>query len=82
MGLIDAFNPEDRVEIKISDLFRFFKETAEATSALKYIENAVRAGVPNTYILGMLDGIDRTELGTFHWPSPMFGEEINDRDGD
>lgn len=28
MGIADAFNPEDRVEIKITDLYRFLKEAA------------------------------------------------------
>ena len=28
MGIADAFNPEDRVEVKITDLYRFMKEAA------------------------------------------------------
>lgn len=28
MGIADAFNPEDRVEVKITDLYRFLKEAA------------------------------------------------------
>ena len=28
MGIADAFNPEDRVEIKITDLYRFMEEAA------------------------------------------------------
>lgn len=26
MGIADAFNPEDRVEVKITDLYRFMEE--------------------------------------------------------
>ena len=28
MGIADAFNPEDRVEVKITDLYRFMEEAA------------------------------------------------------
>lgn len=28
MGIADTFNPEDRVEVKITDLYRFLKEAA------------------------------------------------------
>lgn len=82
MGLMDAFNPEDRVEIKLSDLYRFLNETAEAKAKSCYIENAVNANVPNCYIRSMLDGQEHTENAKwgFHGSGPMFGEEVKDRD--
>lgn len=30
MGLMDAFNPEDRVEIKISDFYKMMKESSKS----------------------------------------------------
>ena len=57
--LADAFGPEDRVQVKFSDFYSLMKRTAEAEAGFKYIENAVKANVPNMYIQSMLDGIER-----------------------
>lgn len=57
--LADAFGPEDRVQVKFSDFYSLMKRTAEAEAGFKYIENAVKANVPNMYIQSMLDGVDR-----------------------
>ena len=57
--LADAFAPEDRVQVKFSDFYAMMKRTAEAEAGFKYMENAVKANVPNAYIQSMLDGVDR-----------------------
>ncbi len=57
--LADAFGPEDRVQVKFSDFYSLMKRTAEAEAGFKYIENAVKANVPNIYIQSMLDGVER-----------------------
>lgn len=50
MGLADAFNKEDRVEVKFTDFYEMMYAAAKA----ELIENAVRAKVPNKYISNML----------------------------
>lgn len=57
--LADAFGPEDRVQVKFSDFYSLMKRTAEAEAGFKYVENAVKANVPNMYIQSMLDGVER-----------------------
>lgn len=57
--LADAFGPEDHVQVKFSDFYSLMKRTAEAEAGFKYIENAVKANVPNMYIQSMLDGVER-----------------------
>ena len=56
MGVMDAFNPEDRVEMKFSDFYRLMESAANARAKLRYIENAVNTNVPNQYIIGMMYG--------------------------
>jgi hypothetical protein len=52
MGMMDAFNPEDRVQIKISDLYRLMKEGTKA----EFILNAVNCEVPYSHIREMVSG--------------------------
>ena len=49
--------------------------SAEANSELKYIENALTAGVPNNYILSMIDGIPREAKKD----GPIYGQEELDK---
>lgn len=56
MGLADAFGAEDRVEVKFSDFYNMMKAASDATSEMKYVKNALEAGVPANYIRSMLDG--------------------------
>lgn len=56
MGLADAFGAEDRVEVKFSDFYSMMKAASDATSEMKYVKNALEAGVPANYIRSMLDG--------------------------
>ena len=56
MEIMDAFNPEDWVSVTFSTFYKLMKEASDASSKMQYIENALNAGVPEHYILGMLDG--------------------------
>lgn len=49
MGIMDAFNAEDRTQIKVSSLYAMLKEGAKA----EYLLNAVKCEVPYQYILQM-----------------------------
>lgn len=52
MGILDAFNPEDRVSVKFSD---FYKLMLEGTKA-ELMMNAVKCDVPHQHIREMMTG--------------------------
>lgn len=52
MGVMDAFNPEDRTEMKISTLYEMLREAARA----ELIMNAVNCNVPHGFIREMVTG--------------------------
>ena len=52
MGLADAFNAEDRIEVKYSDFYRMVKAEAE----VQFLRNAVIAEVPYEEVLKMMTG--------------------------
>ena len=52
MGIMDAFNAEDRTQIKVSSLYAMLKEGAKA----EYLLNAVKSEVPYQYIVQMATG--------------------------
>lgn len=52
MGLADAFNAEDRVQVKYSN----FYEMVEAAAKAKLLINAVNCDVPHEYIRCMVTG--------------------------
>lgn len=52
MGIMDAFNAEDRTQIKVSSLYAMLKEGAKA----EYLLNAVKCEVPYKYIVQMATG--------------------------
>lgn len=52
MGLADAFGKEDRVEIKLSELFAILKAGAKS----ELVMNAVNCDVPHRYIREMATG--------------------------
>lgn len=56
MGLADAFGTEDRVSVPFSSFYRMMETAAKAEAKAQYIENAVKANVPNHHIQSMLDG--------------------------
>lgn len=65
MGLVDAFGKEDRVEIKISDLFALLKAGARS----ELVMNAVNCNVPHRYIREMASGKPEAlqEIETEDW---------------
>ena len=75
MGILAAFNPEDRVEVKFSDFYTLMQAAAEAQANLHYIENAVKANVPNAYIQSMMDGKP-------YAPQPYYGKEESEETDD
>lgn len=52
MGIMDAFNAEDRTQIKVSSLYAMLKEGVKA----EYLLNAVKCEVPYQYIVQMATG--------------------------
>lgn len=64
MGLVDAFSPEIKVEIKFSDLYNLVKGYTERDIVFK----AVKAGVPHRYIRESLSGVSEKQ-------SPIKGME-------
>lgn len=62
---------EPYVEVKLSYVQGLIESAVSQAAALMYVKNALNAGVPNDYILSMLDGqkhwrdlADITELMT------------------
>ena len=52
MGMLDAIQSEDRIQVKFSDFYSIVKRAAKA----EILENAVNADVPNMYVRGMITG--------------------------
>lgn len=83
MGILDAFNAEDRVGVKFSDFYEMVKGCAER----QVITNGLKYRIPHTHILAMLDELPETsERSTDarrdkaeddRWPKTIvtFGEE-------
>ena len=52
MGMMDAFEKEDRTQIKVSQLYTMLREAAKC----ELVMNAVNCDVPHTYIREMATG--------------------------
>lgn len=52
MGLVDAFNKEDRIEVTFSTFYKLVKESAK----YELVVNAVNCDVPHRYIREMCSG--------------------------
>jgi hypothetical protein len=52
MGLMDAFNREDRVEVTFSDFYALMRESAKA----ELMANAIRCNVPHRFIRETMSG--------------------------
>lgn len=52
MGLIDSISKDDRVEVKVGDLYLFLKASARS----EMLMNAVNCNVPHRYIRAMATG--------------------------
>ena len=65
MGLMDAFNTEDRVQVKFSDFYAMMKEGTRA----EMMENGLKNRIPHAHILAVVNGkvefaTDNTEEAT------------------
>lgn len=58
MGIVDAFQAEDRVEVKFSTFYEMMKKCAEG----QLIANAVKANVPHRYIREMMTGVSEKKV--------------------
>ena len=52
MGLIEAFTPEDRVNVKFSDFYALMREGSRA----ELMFNAIKCDVPHRYIRETMTG--------------------------
>lgn len=52
MGLLDAINKEDRIEVTFSTFYRLVRESAKC----ELVMNAVNCDVPHRYIREMCSG--------------------------
>lgn len=52
MGLMDAFNADERITVKVGDLW----ELMDTASKAQYLENGIKAGVPVEYLWGVVTG--------------------------
>lgn len=54
MGLVDAFTPEDRVELKVNELIDYFRTEARVYAENTVIKNGLRANLPASHIRVMI----------------------------
>ena len=69
MGIMDAFNAEDRVQIKFSTMYSMMK----AASRSELLMNAVNCNVPHRYIRELATGNSEE-------PEPMIEEKETEAD--
>lgn len=53
MGVMDAFNAEDRVQLKVGELIAYFRAEARTNAKNELLVNGLRAGLPDKHILIM-----------------------------
>ena len=71
MGLMDAFNADDRIQIKVGDLYDFMKVSANNAATARYLMNAVNCEVPYRYIRETVTGEkEESGDGNFQAASP------------
>lgn len=70
MGLVDAFNKEDRTEIMMSKLYTLMKEGAKA----ELMMNAVNCNVPHRYIREMMSGLKEDQEKSKETKASMKGK--------
>ena len=52
MGLMDAFNAEDRTEVKVTTLYQMLKQGAK----FEIVMNGINCDVPHKYLREMMSG--------------------------
>jgi len=56
MGLIDAFAADERVELKVGDLYDILRVAASNEKKAEYLINAIKCEVPYNYIREIMTG--------------------------
>ena len=74
MGLIDAFNAEDRITLKVSDYGKLVREAVKADLMM----NAVICEVPHTYIRETMTGTKETHEREVVLPIGKMADMITD----
>jgi hypothetical protein len=65
VGILDTFGADDRVELKVNDLIRYFRDEADTNARNEVLLNGIRARLPYSHILtmiGELDPVEREEV--------------------
>lgn len=91
MGLMDAFQAEERIPLRISEVYGLLEAASEATAKARYLTNAISCEVPYRYIreimTGQKDEDDQLPFMNIHeddedddlpFPDPVHEEGITD----
>lgn len=63
-GFIEAFKPDDRVEVTVNSLISYFRTEAKTHAENKVLINGLQAGLPADHILTMVGkNISKEEEG-------------------
>ena len=74
MGLADAFNAEDRVNVKFSDFYKLVQQAGK----YEHVMNGVKCNVPHRYIREMVSGVSEEQQqadGQQEEPAPAAGQK-------
>ena len=74
MGLADAFNAEDRVNVKFSDFYKLVQQAGKYENVM----NGVKCNVPHRYIREMVSGVSEEPQqaeGQPEEPAPAAGQK-------
>ena len=61
MGLVDAFNKDDRVELRVNELIAYFRAEASTYAENKVLLNGLKADLPASHILAMVGKFDNEQ---------------------
>lgn len=74
MGLADAFNAEDRVNVKFSDFYKLVQQAGKYENVM----NGVKCNEPHRYIREMVSGVSEEPQqaeGQQEAPAPAAGQK-------
>lgn len=74
MGLADAFNAEDRVNVKFSDFYKLVQQAGKYENVM----NGAKCNVPHRYIREMVSGVSEEQQqadGQQEEPAPAAGQK-------
>lgn len=58
MGIVDVFNKDDRVELKVNELIAYFRAEGRTNATNEVLLNGIRAHLPYSHILTMVGETD------------------------